>query len=119
MPMDFLRRVEKADLPLTVEEFADVNNVAVLRAAGLVEAEMVEAVEGDPDTPPSDANTGEFEAAMGIVSLAIRMRVNACIPKVSLPLPVAGASSNTQPTGRMFERTDARARCARSIARRF
>jgi predicted transcriptional regulator len=50
MPMDFLRRVEKADLPLTVEEFADVNNVAVLRAAGLVEAEMVEAVEGDPDT---------------------------------------------------------------------
>lgn len=50
MPMDFLRKIEKADFPLTVEEFADVNNVAVLRAAGLVEAEMVEAVEGDPDT---------------------------------------------------------------------
>jgi hypothetical protein len=50
MPMDFLRKIEKADFPLTVEEFADVNCVAVLRAAGLVEAEMVEAAEGDPDT---------------------------------------------------------------------
>lgn len=50
MPMDFLRRIEKADFPLPVEEFADVNNVAVLRAAGLVEAEMIETVEGDPDT---------------------------------------------------------------------
>lgn len=50
MPMDFLRRIERAAFPLTVEEFADVNNVAVLRAAGLVEAELVDAVEGDPDT---------------------------------------------------------------------
>ena len=50
MPMDFLRRVEKADFPLTVEEVADVDNVAVLRAAGLVEAEMVDAVGGNPDT---------------------------------------------------------------------
>ncbi|MDM0010600.1 hypothetical protein QTI51_37750 [Variovorax sp. J22G73] len=50
MPMDFLRRIERAEFPLTVERFADVNNVAVLRAAGLVEAELVEAVEGDPDT---------------------------------------------------------------------
>jgi hypothetical protein len=50
MPMDFLRRLEKADFPLTVEEVADVDNVAVLRAAGLVEAEMVDAVEGNPDT---------------------------------------------------------------------
>ena len=50
MPMDFLRRIEKADFPLTVEEVADVDNVAVLRAAGLVEAEMVDAVGGNPDT---------------------------------------------------------------------
>lgn len=49
MPMDFLRRIEKADFPLTVEEVADVDNVALLRAAGLVEAEMVDAVEGKPD----------------------------------------------------------------------
>jgi len=50
MPMDFLRRIEKAEFPLPVENFADVNNVAVLRAAGLVEAELIEAVPGDPDT---------------------------------------------------------------------
>jgi hypothetical protein len=50
MPMDFLRRIEKAEFPLPVEDFADVNSVAVLKAAGLVEAELVEAVAGDPDT---------------------------------------------------------------------
>lgn len=50
MPMDFLRRIELAEFPLTVEEFACVNNVAVLRAAGLIEAEMIEAVEGNPDS---------------------------------------------------------------------
>lgn len=50
MPMDFLRRIENAHFPLTVEEFAEVNNVAVLRAAGLVDAELIDAVEGDPDT---------------------------------------------------------------------
>ncbi|MEZ2298578.1 hypothetical protein [Variovorax sp. RCC_210] len=49
MPTDFFCRIEKADFPLTVEEFADVNGVAVLRAAGLVEAETVEAVDGDPE----------------------------------------------------------------------
>lgn len=50
MPMDFLRRIEKAQFPLTVEDVTDVNNAAVLRAAGLIEAEIVEAVDGDPDT---------------------------------------------------------------------
>jgi hypothetical protein len=50
MPMDFLREIEKAEFPLPVEDFTDVNNVAVLKAAGLIEAEMIEAVDGDPDT---------------------------------------------------------------------
>ena len=50
MPMDFLRRIEQAKFPLAVEDFNDVNNVAVLKAAGLIEAELVQAVEGDPDT---------------------------------------------------------------------
>jgi hypothetical protein len=50
MPMDFLRKIEQADFPLTVEDFKDVNNAAVLKAAGLIEAELVEAVDGDPDT---------------------------------------------------------------------
>jgi hypothetical protein len=50
MPMDFLRKIEKAEFPLPVEDFTDVNNVAVLKAAGLIEAEMIEAVDGDPDT---------------------------------------------------------------------
>ena len=49
MPTDFFRRIEKADFPLTIEEFADVNRVAALRAAGLVEAETVDAVDGDPE----------------------------------------------------------------------
>lgn len=50
MPMDFLRRIEHAEFPLAVEDFRDVNNAAVLKAAGLIEAELVEAVDGDPDT---------------------------------------------------------------------
>lgn len=50
MPMDFLRRIEDAEFPLAVEDFKDVNNAAVLKAAGLIEAELVEAVDGDPDT---------------------------------------------------------------------
>lgn len=50
MPMDFLRRIENTHFPLTVEDLAEVNNVAVLKAAGLVDAELIDAVEGDPDT---------------------------------------------------------------------
>lgn len=50
MPMDYLRKIEHAEFPLPVEDFNDVNNVAVLKAAGLVEAELLEAVQGDPDT---------------------------------------------------------------------
>lgn len=50
MPMDFLRKIERAKFPLAVEDFKDVNNVTVLKAAGLVEADLVEAVPGDPDT---------------------------------------------------------------------
>ncbi|BEP55562.1 hypothetical protein GmRootV118_28060 [Variovorax sp. V118] len=38
MPMDFLRRIEKEQLPLTVIDPLDIRNVAVLTAAGLVEA---------------------------------------------------------------------------------
>ena len=41
MPMNFLRETEKASFPLTVEEFENVNNVAVLKAAGLIEAELL------------------------------------------------------------------------------
>jgi len=50
MPMDFLRKIEHAEFPLAVEDFNDVNNVAVLKAAGQVEADLVQAVQGDPDT---------------------------------------------------------------------
>lgn len=50
MPMDFLRKIENADFPLAIEEFSDINNVTVLKAAGLIEAELSEAVDGDPDT---------------------------------------------------------------------
>lgn len=48
MPMNFPREIEKASFPLTVEEFENVNNIAVLKAAGLIEAELIDAVEGDP-----------------------------------------------------------------------
>jgi hypothetical protein len=50
MPMDFLRKIEQAEFPLMVEDFKDVNNALVLKAAGLIEAELVEAIDGDPDT---------------------------------------------------------------------
>jgi len=50
MPMDFLRRIERSEFPLAVEDFKDVNCAAVLKAAGLIEAELVEAVHGDLDT---------------------------------------------------------------------
>jgi hypothetical protein len=48
MPMDYLRKIEKADFPLRVEDSNDINNVAVLKAAGLVEAELEEVPSGDP-----------------------------------------------------------------------
>ena len=40
MPMDYLRKIEKAEFPLRVEAFNDINNVLVLQAAGLIEVEL-------------------------------------------------------------------------------
>lgn len=51
MPMDFLRKIEKADFPLRVDAFGDINNVLVLQAAGLVEAEHP----GGPGVPDERA----------------------------------------------------------------
>lgn len=48
MPMDFLRKIERAEFPLLVEDSHDINNVAVLKAAGMVEAELEEVPSGDP-----------------------------------------------------------------------
>ncbi|KQX31956.1 hypothetical protein ASD05_27880 [Variovorax sp. Root434] len=48
MPMDYLRKIEKADFPLRVEEANDINNVVVLKAAGFVEAEMENVPSSDP-----------------------------------------------------------------------
>lgn len=45
MPMDFLKRVEHEMLPLTVTDPMDIRNVAVLVAAGLVEAILPEEAE--------------------------------------------------------------------------
>jgi hypothetical protein len=40
MPMDFLRRIEHASFPLAIEDENDINCVAVLAAAKLVEAHV-------------------------------------------------------------------------------
>jgi hypothetical protein len=40
MPMDFLRRIEHASFPLAIEHEADINCVAVLAAADLIEAHL-------------------------------------------------------------------------------
>ena len=40
MPMNFLRRIEHASLPLAIHEEADIQCAAVLVAAGLVEANL-------------------------------------------------------------------------------
>ncbi|KQW54153.1 hypothetical protein ASC92_22755 [Variovorax sp. Root411] len=48
MPMDYLRKIEKADFPLRVEDAHDINNVMVLKAAGFVEADMEEMPSSDP-----------------------------------------------------------------------
>jgi hypothetical protein len=40
MPMDFLRRIEHASFPLAIEDEADINCVAVLAAADLIEAHL-------------------------------------------------------------------------------
>lgn len=45
MPMDFLRRIEEEKFPLTVTDPEDVRNVAVLAAAGLVEAVLQPEIE--------------------------------------------------------------------------
>jgi len=48
MPMDFLKKVEHETLPLAVTDPRDIRNVAVLVAAGLVEAILPqEGVPGD------------------------------------------------------------------------
>lgn len=39
MPMDYLRAIEHAEFPLRVTELRDVNNVLVLKAAGLLDAD--------------------------------------------------------------------------------
>jgi len=40
MPMDFLRRIEDASLPLAIHEKAEIECAAVLVAAGLIEANL-------------------------------------------------------------------------------
>ena len=56
MPMDYLRKIEKAEFPLRVDSFNDINNVLVLRAAGLVDADLL--------TPPSEDPEQRLEAAI-------------------------------------------------------
>lgn len=41
MPMDYLRSIENAEFPLQVQDPKQINNLAVLKAAGLVRAEFV------------------------------------------------------------------------------
>lgn len=41
MPMDYLRSIENAEFPLQVQDPKKINNLAVLKAAGLVRAEFV------------------------------------------------------------------------------
>ena len=38
MPMDCLRRIAERDLPCTVYDLGEIDNLRVLRAAGLIEA---------------------------------------------------------------------------------
>lgn len=38
MPMDYLRRIESAEFPLTVTDIDEIGYVAILKAAGLMEA---------------------------------------------------------------------------------
>lgn len=42
MPMNFLQRIEKASFPLAIHEDADIQCVAVLVAAELIEANLPE-----------------------------------------------------------------------------
>lgn len=46
MPMNFLRRIEHASLPLAVREEGDIQCAAVLVAAGLIEANLPDAGDG-------------------------------------------------------------------------
>lgn len=41
MPMDYLRSIENAEFPIQVQDPKQINNLAVLKAAGLVRAEFV------------------------------------------------------------------------------
>jgi hypothetical protein len=38
MPLDYLRKIEHAGLPLLVDDRSEINSIAVLVAAGMVEA---------------------------------------------------------------------------------
>lgn len=64
MPMDYLRTIEHAQFPLRVESTDDINNIAVLKAAGLVDAE-INGVPGDSTV----TGEGEFAVVHGITPL--------------------------------------------------
>jgi hypothetical protein len=53
VPMDFLRRIEHASFPLAIEDEADINCIAVLAAAHLVEAHL----------PPVSSSTNHLHGA--------------------------------------------------------
>lgn len=53
MPMDFLKRVEHEAFPLAVTDPMDIRNVAVLVAAGLVEASL-----------PDEGESGDLPAVV-------------------------------------------------------
>ena len=56
MPMDYLRKIENAALPFRVGASSEINCIAILKAAGLIEAAILppSGVDGTSSEPEYD-----------------------------------------------------------------
>lgn len=62
MPLDYLRKIEHAGLPLLVDDRSEINSIAVLVAAGMVEAVLPPALTDD------DAAEGRLPAVVKLIT---------------------------------------------------
>lgn len=63
MPLDYLRKIEHAGLPLLVDDMSEINCIAVLVAAGMLEAVL------PPPGPTQDAaRDGQLPAVVKLIT---------------------------------------------------
>jgi hypothetical protein len=72
MPLDYLRKIQHAELPLRVEDPKEIDCVAVLLAAGMVAAFISKPSSRTQPDPPIELAIVEGITALGRAELARR-----------------------------------------------